>query len=155
MKFHENCPPPETKSWLRLCHEYPFCIFSFCDVSHAVVSGTYPSVAVPQAWSKVLVTVGWVWWRHQMGPLFSLASGPPNLKPTTGMGARGNFHWRAPMTYFMTSSFVKFVFADSQRSRVFFPVVICLPAEFTRLLAAFDCKPHEMVLKINVNCPWL
>jgi len=25
-----------------------------------------------------------------------------------GRGARVSFHWRAPMTYFMTSSFVKF-----------------------------------------------
>ena len=32
---------------------------------------------------KVLITVGWVWWRHQRGLLFSFASGPPNLKPTT------------------------------------------------------------------------
>jgi len=24
-------------------------------------------------------------------------------------GARGNFHWRAPMTHFMTSSLIKFV----------------------------------------------
>jgi len=32
---------------------------------------------------KVLITVGWEWWRHQRGPLFSLASGTPNLKPTT------------------------------------------------------------------------
>ena len=70
-----------------------------------------------------------------------------------GWGARGNFHWRAPMTYFVTSSFVKFVFADSQRSRLLFPVVDYVPAEFTRLLAAFDCKSHEMVLKINVSCP--
>jgi len=51
------------------------------------------------------------------------------------------------MTCFMTSSFVKFVFADSQRSRLLFPVVDYVPAEFTRFLA-FDCKPHEMVLKI-------
>ena len=57
------------------------------------------------------------------------------------------------MTYFVTSSFVKFVFADSQRSRLLFPVVDYVPAESTRLLAAFDCKPHEMVLKINVSCP--
>jgi len=55
----------------------------------------------------------------------------------------------------MTSSFVKFVFADSQRSRFLFPVVDYVPAEFTRFLTAFDCKPHEMVLKINVSCPWL
>jgi len=27
------------------------------------------------------------------------------------VGARGNFHWRAPMTYFMMSSFVKFLFS--------------------------------------------
>jgi len=33
--------------------------------------------------TKVLITVGWVWWRHQRGPHFSLASGPPNFKPTT------------------------------------------------------------------------
>jgi len=58
------------------------------------------------------------------------------------------------MTYFMTSSFVKFVFADSQRSRLLFPVVDYVPAEFTRLLAAFDCKPQELVLKINVRCPY-
>ena len=58
------------------------------------------------------------------------------------------------MTYFMTLSFVTFVFADSQRSRLLFPVVDYVPAEFTRLLAAFDCKPHEMVLKINVSCPY-
>jgi len=70
-----------------------------------------------------------------------------------GREARGNFHWRTPMAYFITSSFVKFVFADSQRSRLFLPVIDFVPAEFTRLLAAFDCKPHEMVLEINVNCP--
>jgi len=57
------------------------------------------------------------------------------------------------VTYFMTSSFVKFVFADSQPSRLLFPVVDYVPAEFTRLLAAFDCKPHEMVVRINVSCP--
>jgi len=42
----------------------PFCIFSYY-VRHTVVSG-----------SKVLITVGWIWWRHQRGPLFNLASGP-------------------------------------------------------------------------------
>jgi len=57
------------------------------------------------------------------------------------------------MTYFMTSSFVKFVFVDSQPSRLLFPVVDYVPAEFTRLLAAFDCKPHEMVVRINVSSP--
>jgi len=46
------------------------------------------------------------------------------------------------MTHFLTSSFVKFVFADSQRSRLLFPVGDYVPAEFTRLLAALDCKPH-------------
>jgi len=36
-----------------------------------------------------------------------------------------------------------------------FPVVNFnyAPAVFTRLLATFDCKPHEMVLKINVGWP--
>jgi len=59
------------------------------------------------------------------------------------------------MTYFMKSSFVKFVFADSQRSRLLFPVVDYVSTEFTRLLDAFDCKPHEMVLRINVSFPRL
>ena len=49
-----------------------------------------------------------------------------------GRGARGNFHWRAPMTYFITSSFGRFVFADSLRSRLLFPVVNYVPTEFTR-----------------------
>ena len=70
-----------------------------------------------------------------------------------GKGAGGNFHWRAPIAYFTTSSFVKFVFAVSQRSRLLFPVVDYVPADITCFLAAFDCKTHEMVLKINVSCP--
>ena len=45
------------------------------------------------------------------------------------------------------------VFADSQRSRLLFPVVDCVPAVSTRVLVALDCKPHEMVLKINVTRP--
>jgi len=53
----------------------------------------------------------------------------------------------------MTSSFVKFIFADSQRSRLLFPIVNYVPAEFTRLLAAFGCEPLEMMFKINVSCP--
>jgi len=57
------------------------------------------------------------------------------------------------MTYFTAPSFVTFVFADSQHSRLLFLVVDYVLNDFTRLLAAFDCKPHEMVLKINVSCP--
>jgi len=53
----------------------------------------------------------------------------------------------------MTSTFVKFLFADLQRSRLLFPIVDYVPAEFTRLLDAFDCKPHEMMFKIIVSCP--
>jgi len=52
------------------------------------------------------------------------------------------------MMYFMTSSFVKLVFADSQRSRLLLPVVDYVPAALTRFLAALDFKPHKMVLKI-------
>jgi len=55
------------------------------------------------------------------------------------------------MTYLMTSLFAKFVFADSQRSRLLFPVVDSVLAVLTPLLATFDCKSHEMVLKINVS----
>jgi len=59
----------------------PFCIFS-CYFSYAVVSGTYPWAAVSQAYQK---------WLPRLAeyddvirePLFSLASGPPNPKPTT------------------------------------------------------------------------
>jgi len=57
------------------------------------------------------------------------------------------------MTYFMTSSFVKFVFADSQRSLLLFPVVDYVPAVLTRFLATFDGKLNEIVSKINVSCP--
>ena len=46
-----------------------------------------------------------------------------------------------------------YVFADSQRSRLLFPVVDYVPTVLIRLLAAFDGKPHEIVLKINVSCP--
>ena len=53
----------------------------------------------------------------------------------------------------MTSSFVKFVFADVQRSCLLFPVVDYVPAKCTRLFVAFNCQPHEMVLKIDVSCP--
>jgi len=52
----------------------------------------------------------------------------------------------------MTSSFVNFVLADSQRS-LFFPVIDYVPA-VTRWLAAFYCKPHEIVIIIDVSCPW-
>jgi len=56
--------------------------------------------------------------------------------------------------YFMTSSFVNFVLADSQRS-LFFPVIDYVPVVLTRSLAAFYCKPHEIVLIIiDVSCPW-
>ena len=38
--------------------------------------------------SKVIITVGRVRWRHQRAPVLSLASGPPNPKPTTGHESR-------------------------------------------------------------------
>ena len=57
------------------------------------------------------------------------------------------------MTYFVTSSFLKFVFADVQGSCLLFPVVDYVPGKFTRLFVAFDFKPHEMVLKVDVSCP--
>jgi len=66
---------PSCASWT------PLCIFSFCYASHAVVSGTYPTVAVSKAWSKVLITVGWVWWRYQRGPFLVLSRAPSTLHP--------------------------------------------------------------------------
>ena len=45
----------------------------------------------------------------------------------------------------MTSSFVKFMFSLIRNVLVFFPVVDYVPAVLTQLLAAFDCKPHEMM----------
>ena len=52
---------------------------------------------------KVLITVGWVWWRHQKSPLFSLASGSPNLKPTTA-----HKHWRNTAKISDRSNTIKF-----------------------------------------------
>jgi len=58
--------------------------------------------------SEVIITVGWLWWCHQRAPLFSLASGPPNSKPTTAcighasattwnrLSPRGQHRWKAP-----------------------------------------------------------
>jgi len=47
-----------------------------------------------------------------------------------------------------------YIFADSQCSPLFYPVVDYVPTVLTQLLAAFDCKPHEMVLIIiDVSCP--
>ena len=47
--------------------------------------------------SNVIITVGWLWWRHQRAPLFSLASGPPTLNPplpitTVFRRSRQNFY---------------------------------------------------------------
>jgi len=54
-------------------------------------------------------------------------------------GTRGNFRWRAPYDVFHDVMVCKiYVFADSKRSRLFFPVVDYVPAVLTRLLAAFD-----------------
>jgi len=65
-------------------------IFSW-RVSHAVVSGTYPTVAVSQAWSKRLSRLAEYDDVFREAPLFSLASGPPKLKPTTVCYERGYY----------------------------------------------------------------
>ena len=44
--FRQSCLPT-FQCFQSFVSWTPFWIFSFCDVSHAVVSGTYPSVAVP------------------------------------------------------------------------------------------------------------
>jgi len=53
------------------------------------------------------------------------------------------------MTSFMTLSFVKFVFADSQRSCLLFRVGVVdyVPAEFTQLLANFFV---HFTIKLNL-----
>jgi len=62
------------------------------------------------------------------------------------------------MTYFMTSSFVKFVFADSQRFLLRFPVVDYVPAVLIRLLAAFEAARNvvknkcKLPLIVNRTC---
>ena len=61
----------------------PFCIFSFCYFSFAVVWGTYPWVAISYANQKSLSRGAEYDDRHHRAPLFSLASDPLNLKPTT------------------------------------------------------------------------
>jgi len=48
-----------------------------------------------------------------------------------------------------------YVFADSQRCSLLFPIIDYVPAVLTRFLAACDCKPQEMVLIIiDISCPW-
>jgi len=46
-----------------------------------------------------------------------------------GLGALGNFYWRVPMTSFMTSSFVKFMFSLIRNVLVCFfqQSIMCLP----------------------------
>jgi len=75
-----------------------------------------------------------------------------------GYGGPGQFSLEGPYDVFHDVIVCKiYVFADSQRSRLLCPVVdYVLTAVLTRLLAAFDCKPHEMLLIIiYVSCPWL
>jgi len=48
---------------------------------------------------------------------------PWNRAGLKGRGARGNFYRRAPMTKFMTSSFLKVMFSLIRKVPVFFPVV--------------------------------
>jgi len=44
-----------------------------------------------------------------------------------------------------------YIFADSQRSRLLFPVVDYVPAVLTRLLAALDCKQRCSVVGTRGN----
>jgi len=37
--------------------------------------------------SNVIITVGWLWWRHQSPNFLVLPRAPPNPKPTTGSNA--------------------------------------------------------------------
>jgi len=41
--------PSQLSVFSKLCIMNTFCIFSFCYVSHAIVSGTYPWVAISWA----------------------------------------------------------------------------------------------------------
>jgi len=71
-----------------------------------------------------------------------------------GREAKGQFSLEGPYDVFHDVIIcIIYVFADSQRSRFLFPVIDYVPDVLTRLLAAYDCKSHEMVLKINVSCP--
>ena len=59
----------------------PFCIFSFCYFSYAVVSGTYPWMYLRQIKSDYH---GWLsTMTSSEGPSFLSCLGPPNPKPTT------------------------------------------------------------------------
>jgi len=71
-----------------------------------------------------------------------------------GYGDPGQFSLQGPYDVFYDVIVCKiYVFADSQRSRLLFPVLDYVPAVLTGFLAAFDGKAHEIVLKINVSCP--
>jgi len=66
-----------------------------------------------------------------------------------GQGGPGQFSLEGPYDVFDDVIVCKiYVFVDSQISRLLFPVVDYVPAVLTRLLAAFHCKPHAMVLKL-------
>jgi len=77
-----------------------------------------------------------------------------SLEPDYRVGGPWQFTLEGPYDVFHDVIVCEiYVFAVSQRSNLLFPGVDYVPAVLTRLLAAFDCKPHEMVLKINVSCP--
>jgi len=105
-------------------------------------------------------------WKITRSLLISKCEAPKSARPRAfarfaqwliraWVGGLGQFSLEGPYDVIHDVIACKYyVFADSQRSRLLFPVVDYVPAVLTRLSAAFDCKPHEMVLKINAGCPW-
>jgi len=75
-------------------------------------------------------------------------------EPDLGVGGPGKFLLEGPYDVFHDVIVCEFyVFVDLQRFRLLFPVVDYVLAVLTRLLAAFGCKLHEIMSKINVSCP--
>jgi len=71
-----------------------------------------------------------------------------------GYGGPGQFSLEGSYNAFHDVIVCKiYVFADSQRAPLLFPIDDHVPAVLTRFLTAFDCKLHEMVLIIiEVSC---
>ena len=71
---------------------------------------TYPSYAYAGFFThsiKVHRLLNYLYEKYAMFHQWLMARGQ-NRK---GWGGRGNFHWRAPETYFMTTSLVKFTYS--------------------------------------------
>ena len=104
----------------------------------------------------MLITVGWVWWRHQRAPLFSLASGPPHLNPPLLVGtsrAKNKFprHLQTTLLQIGYCNQYKFFHFD------FFTVNLNIHRFFAWSTSA-ECSElycNAQIKTVNGDVPWL